>query len=220
MVANPLYSDDHEDQDSEPIHFHGPLDLAPTPRNYVRWYDGTLYRKGWRDEDVEPSDSCSYRCYVSRYINPGDDHRTMMAVRIHDPATHEEYGYYKLRYQREQQPSGIFVTTHLAFDFDRMELRVDGALIDLTMIESEIFYILVSSYAKLVTREELIGSIWGKDDRLVDRPGRKDKNLTCGSKKLTVNMSRLRTKLDSDSERFIRTRKYTGYLLEDDDERR
>jgi len=74
--------------------------------------------------------------------------------------------------------------------------------IDLTKNEFQILYILMKHNCEIVSRDELIRSLWD-DEHFVD------------DNTLTVNINRLRKKLKSiDLDDFIQTKKGQGYILQ------
>ena len=81
-------------------------------------------------------------------------------------------------------------------------LRYDGRTLDLSRNEYRILQVLLEQKGKTVSRETLMRKLWETDSYV-------DENT------LTVNMARLRRKLESIGlTDFIRTKKGLGYLIE------
>lgn len=87
----------------------------------------------------------------------------------------------------------------ITYNFDKMEVRKDNKIINLSSLEIKILNLLFMSINKVVTRNYLIESIWewtGND--VYDNT-------------ITVYMKRIREKLDSD---IIKTIKGIGYRID------
>ena len=81
-------------------------------------------------------------------------------------------------------------------------LSYDGKKLELTRNEYRILQVLLEQKGRTVSRETLMRKLWETDSFV-------DENT------LTVNMARLRRKLESGGlEDFIRTKKGSGYLIE------
>jgi DNA-binding response OmpR family regulator len=93
------------------------------------------------------------------------------------------------------------VAGDLELDPNAVEVRLDGALLDLTPFEFRILQALMARPARVLTRDELIDAIHGDDD-----PGIFDRTID-------VHLGRLRRKLGDDaaSPRFIGTVRTVGY---------
>jgi two-component system, OmpR family, alkaline phosphatase synthesis response regulator PhoP len=94
---------------------------------------------------------------------------------------------------------------HVRIDVEAHQVWKDGVLADLTSIEFGLLRALVQNRGRVLSREQLIEHVWGRDyfgdDRVVD-----------------VHMARLRKKLedDPDSPRLLVTVRGTGYRFEDE----
>ena len=93
------------------------------------------------------------------------------------------------------------VAGDLELDPNAVEVRLDGALLDLTPFEFRILQALMARPARVLTRDELIDAIHGDDD-----PGIFDRTID-------VHLGRLRRKLGDDaaSPRYIGTVRTVGY---------
>ena len=89
----------------------------------------------------------------------------------------------------------------LTFDTQKGIIKKDGIEIVLTKNEMIIFSYLLTHKDKIVTRDELMTALWDNTEFVNDNA-------------LTVNISRLRTKLkEISNEEIIETRKGIGYIL-------
>lgn len=80
-------------------------------------------------------------------------------------------------------------------------LEKENTQIELTKNELKILYFLVSNRGQIVSREEIINYLWESESFIDDNT-------------LTVNMKRLRTKLEEvDLQDLIETRRGQGYIL-------
>ena len=95
----------------------------------------------------------------------------------------------------------IFLNTQLCFDSDVQSLYFAGEEIDLTKSERRLFARLVESRPDIVTREELMMTLWNTDEYVTDAA-------------LTTIISRLRSKLNTIcGEDVIQTKKGQGYFV-------
>ena len=85
---------------------------------------------------------------------------------------------------------------------DEATLAVGGRRIDLTKNELRILHLLMENRGRFVRREDIMNRLWETDCYVDDNT-------------LTVNMTRLRHKLDAAGlAGFIRTKKGVGYGVE------
>ena len=89
----------------------------------------------------------------------------------------------------------------LSVDFLSMTAFRNGRRLPLTLNEYRILRILMSNEGKIVTRQMLLEQLWDADGNFVD------------DHTLTVNMTRLRSKLEDHSHRYIRTIRGIGSSL-------
>ncbi|MDE7267348.1 MAG: response regulator transcription factor [Lachnospiraceae bacterium] len=95
----------------------------------------------------------------------------------------------------------IFLNTQLCFDSDTQSLYFAGEEIDLTKSERRLFARLVECKPDIVTREELMMTLWNTDEYVTDAA-------------LTTIISRLRGKLNAIcGEDVIQTKKGQGYFI-------
>lgn len=93
------------------------------------------------------------------------------------------------------------IIKNFTFDINKMEIYKDSKVVNLTILEKKILFLLVENVNKVVTRELLIDSIWqwtGND--VYDNT-------------ITVYLKRIREKLDTD---IIKTIKGIGYRIDEE----
>ena len=97
---------------------------------------------------------------------------------------------------------GPLVLGAFAFDFDRMEFRRDGRLIDLSKTEQKLLRILVENRGRTLPRELLVDRVWTDGAEYVDENA------------LSVTVKRLRGKLEENPSkpRFLKTVYGIGYV--------
>jgi two-component system response regulator VicR len=113
---------------------------------------------------------------------------------------------------RRSEPHGLEEYHHkvyrhgdLEIDVDRALVTVGGEEISVTATEFRLLVTLADSVGQVMTREELLSSVWGPDYR-------NEKTI------LWVTLSRLRQKVEEDPRRpvHIVTRQGVGYTMPDD----
>lgn len=106
--------------------------------------------------------------------------------------------------RRGEKPSaqgGILVLENFSFDFDRMEFRRDGRLVDLSKTEQKLLRLLVENRGRTLSRSTLVDRIWTDGAEYVDENA------------LSVTVKRLRSKLEENPSkpRFLKTVYGIGY---------
>ena len=91
---------------------------------------------------------------------------------------------------------------NVAIDVEGYRVRVDLRLVPLTFTEFELLLRLARKPGKVITREELLRSVW-------------DGRSLAGKDTLTVHISRLRKKMCESQPWGIRTIRRRGYVLAD-----
>jgi DNA-binding response OmpR family regulator len=113
---------------------------------------------------------------------------------------------------RRSEPQGLEEYHHkvyrhgdLEIDVDRARVTVGGEEVSLTATEFRLLITMADSVGQVLTREELLASVWGPDYR-------NEKTI------LWVTLSRLRQKVEKDPKRPIHivTRQGVGYTMPDD----
>lgn len=102
---------------------------------------------------------------------------------------------------RAQLKNG-FSTGGLIIDFERFEVHVSGAPVDLTYKEFELLKFLVTHPGKVFTREALLDKVWGYD-------------YFGGTRTVDVHVRRLRAKIEVGGATHIETVRNVGYKFLD-----
>ena len=107
----------------------------------------------------------------------------------------------QLRRDRGAAPGGPLVLDGFSFDFERMEFRRDGRLIDLSKTEQKLLRVLVENRGRTLPRELLVDRVWTDGAEYVDENA------------LSVTVKRLRGKLEEtpSKPRYLKTVYGIGY---------
>jgi len=99
----------------------------------------------------------------------------------------------------EAQPEQVDISG-LSINFNTREVKLDGKPVDLTFKEFELLCMLIKERGRIVTREELLNTIWGFD-------------FLGESRTLDIHVRTLRRKLSDDAEnpKYIKTVRNVGY---------
>lgn len=104
-------------------------------------------------------------------------------------------------FKRIKQNNNALKYKDIIVDLNKSELKKDDKVLVLTKNEMIIFSYLLNNKEKIVSRDELMTYLWNNEEYINDNA-------------LTVNISRLRSKLSSFGyENIIETRKGQGYIL-------
>lgn len=104
-------------------------------------------------------------------------------------------------FKRCEQKLDIIKFKNLIININKGIIKNNEKEITLTKNEMIIFSYLLNNKERIVTRDELMTTLWNNDEYINDNA-------------LTVNISRLRTKLkELSEEEMIETRKGLGYIL-------
>lgn len=101
-----------------------------------------------------------------------------------------------------KEPNKIIAVGDLVLDLDKIEAKVDGKVIDLTLREFEVLKYLAMQNGQVVTREKLLETVWGYeyygDIRTVD-----------------VTVRRIRGKIEKDTSapKILATKRGIGYYI-------
>lgn len=139
-----------------------------------------------RNNEADEVLSISYGAddYITKPYNP-----TILLLRINSI------------FKRMEQHIEVFNYKGLSINLQKGSIRKGDKEIILTKNENIIFSCLLNHQNKIVTRDELMTDLWNNDEFINDNA-------------LTVNISRLRTKLrEIGEEDMIETRKGVGYIL-------
>ena len=107
----------------------------------------------------------------------------------------------QLRRDRGAAPGGPLVLDGFSFDFERMEFRRDGRIVDLSKTEQKLLRILVENRGRTLPRELLVDRVWTDGAEYVDENA------------LSVTVKRLRGKLEENPSkpRYLKTVYGIGY---------
>ena len=95
----------------------------------------------------------------------------------------------------------IFEFKGLKYNMSISEMEFDNNKVELTKNESRILYTLIKNKEKIVSRNELMKSLWQNDEFVDDNT-------------LTVNINRLRKKLEEvGAVGYLQTKRGQGYIL-------
>lgn len=95
----------------------------------------------------------------------------------------------------------VFEFNGLKYNMSTSEMSFKDNKIELTKNESRILYTLMKSKGKIVSRNDLMKSLWQNDEFVDDNT-------------LTVNINRLRKKIDGiGAEGYLQTKRGQGYIL-------
>lgn len=95
----------------------------------------------------------------------------------------------------------IFEHNGVRYNLSTSEMEFNNKKIDLTKNESRILYTLIKNKGKIVSRNDLIKSLWQNDEFIDDNT-------------LTVNINRLRRKLEKiGAKDYLQTKRGQGYIL-------
>lgn len=106
-----------------------------------------------------------------------------------------------LRRSYNNQDSEILEYNGLLHNISTSEVEYKGQKIELSKNESKILYVLIKNKEKIVSRNEIIESLWESDEFVDDNT-------------LTVNINRLRKKLEEiGAVDYLKTKRGQGYIL-------
>ena len=103
--------------------------------------------------------------------------------------------------RRTATPSGMVELEPFSFDFDRMEFRKAGRLIELSKTEQKLLRVLVENRGRTLSRSMLVDRVWTDGAEYVDENA------------LSVTVKRLRDKLEDvpSKPRYLKTVYGIGY---------
>ena len=106
-----------------------------------------------------------------------------------------------LRRTYQNLDAEIFEYNGLKYNMSTSEMEFNNNKIELTKNESRILYTLIKNKEKIVSRNELMKSLWQNDEFVDDNT-------------LTVNINRLRKKLEEiGASDYLQTKRGQGYIL-------
>lgn len=92
-----------------------------------------------------------------------------------------------------------FTFGNLVVDIDKKIVRLNGDVISLTPIETELFMLLIQAKGKILSRRFLLETVWDRKGEFVE------------DNTLTVTIKRLKDKIGSE---YIKTKRNVGYYFE------
>ncbi|MGF7056794.1 response regulator transcription factor [Brassicibacter mesophilus] len=106
------------------------------------------------------------------------------------------------RCDRDKIIASDIVIDDMVFNLDKMTVSKGGNNVILTPTEFKVLRLLISNRGQVLTRQILMDELWDKDSNFVDEHA------------LTVNMNRLRTKIEDNpsSPKYIKTVYGVGYM--------
>ncbi|WP_252217281.1 response regulator transcription factor [Clostridium sp. VAP41] len=96
--------------------------------------------------------------------------------------------------------SCIYKDSNLTIDFNEMTATVNDNVISFTPTEFKMLKILISNKGQVLTRQVLLEKLWDCDRNFVDEHT------------LTVNINRLRNKIETENVKYIKTIYGMGYM--------
>lgn len=103
-----------------------------------------------------------------------------------------------LRRQKGINENQNYTYKNLHFDINTRILNIDDKNIFLTQLEAKILHIFFLNPRKVLTKDFLLESIWDNQNKI---------------KSINVAIKRLRQKLDSDKNKYIKNIRSEGYML-------
>lgn len=98
-----------------------------------------------------------------------------------------------------RKQDNTFKIKDLIIDFDNRMIKKNNNIIYLTPTEFDLLNIFVKNKNMILTREILLEKLWDNKENFVDEHT------------LTLNISRLRSKLDDENDKYIKTIYGVGY---------
>ena len=105
-----------------------------------------------------------------------------------------------LRRAGRNTKQNIYSDGYLTVDFDTSNVTADGKPLILTPTEYRLMKLLIDNSGKVLTRQMILERLWDANGNYVDEHA------------LTVNIGRLRAKLEKDENKYIKTVYGMGYM--------
>ena len=102
-----------------------------------------------------------------------------------------------------EQDANLVVVGDLTLDLKKVEARVKGEVVDLTIKEFEVLKYLAAQPGEVVTREMLLKKVWGYDD------------YVGAIRTVDVTVNRIRDKIEKDkaNPKILITKRGVGYYV-------
>lgn len=94
----------------------------------------------------------------------------------------------------------VYADGYLSIDFEKRTACADEKSISLTPTEYKLLQIFTQNSGNVLTRRLLLEKLWDNENNFVDEHT------------LTVNINRIRSKIETDSRKYIKTVYGTGYI--------
>lgn len=102
---------------------------------------------------------------------------------------------------RNNVKKDLFTIKDLSINFEDRTVKKSGEIIYLTPTEFDLLQVFVKNKSMVLTRQILLEKLWDSKENFVDEHT------------LTLNISRLRSKLDKENDKYIETIYGVGYKL-------
>ena len=109
--------------------------------------------------------------------------------------------YYDLGAGNIKEEAEVLKAMDLELDTDKCLLTKGGEIIELTSVEYKMMEMFMKNPGKVFTKQQLYEYAWGDD-------------FFASDNNIMVTISKLRTKLDEDASKYIKTMRGLGYRLE------
>lgn len=109
--------------------------------------------------------------------------------------------YYDLGAGNIKEEAEVLKAMDLELDMDKCLLTKGGEIIELTSVEYKMMEMFMKNPGKVFTKQQLYEYAWGDD-------------FFASDNNIMVAISKLRTKLDEDASKYIKTMRGLGYRLE------
>lgn len=104
-----------------------------------------------------------------------------------------------LKRSSQKDEKSTYCDGYLLINFDTLEVIIDNEAVVLTPMEYKLLKLFISNVGKVLTRQILLTRLWDNDGNFVDEHA------------LTVNINRLRSKIESANYKYIKTIYGMGY---------
>lgn len=99
-----------------------------------------------------------------------------------------------------EKKRNVYSDGYLTVDFDAADVSLDGKTLILTPKEYKLMKLFIDHRGKVLTRQMILEKLWDADGNYVDEHA------------LTVNIGRLRGKIEQDGHKYIKTIYGMGYM--------
>lgn len=106
---------------------------------------------------------------------------------------------------REMDKKKVLICSGLALDTDKCQLKKNGQAIDLTALEYRMIKYFMENQGRVLTKNQIYENCW-------------EENQFPDDNSIMVAISKLRTKIEDDNQKYIQTIRGLGYRMEGKDE--